>query len=372
LTAGAELFAGVRTPALLVDPSRVRSNIEAIVSVLGGDAARWRPHVKTAKLGAVMRMMLEGGLTRFKCATTLELATLLEAGAKDVLVSFPHVGANVRRIRDLAHQHRDARVSGLIETEAHLASWSGSRMPLFVDINSGMNRTGGTADAARIAGLARAITAAGCTLAGLHWYDGHMHSFDDLAARDRAAHEGYERLGKLIATLKESGVSVPEVIVAGTPATTSAATFGGFASWPTDVQVSPGTVVYNDTSSLAQLPPSWGMSAAVHVLATVVSHPTPTRFTCDAGHKAVSADAGVPTCEVVGHPEWTPQRPSEEHLPVDVPAGTPLPAIGTQILLLPRHVCPTVNNFDDALFVSDGAILRAERVNARGREAPLG
>jgi D-serine deaminase-like pyridoxal phosphate-dependent protein len=162
------------------------------------------------------------------------------------------------------------------------------------------------------------------------------------------------------------------VIVAGTPATTSAATFGGFAAWPTDVQVSPGTVVYNDTTSLAQLPAAWGMSAAVHVLTTVVSHPTATRFTCDAGHKAVSADAGVPTCEIVGHPDWIPQRPSEEHLPVDVPGGTPLPSIGTQLLLIPRHVCPTVNNFDDALFVSDGAVMRAERVHARGREAPLG
>src|SRR5262249_46162439 len=148
--------------------------------------------------------------------------------------------------------------------------------------NSGMNRTGGTPDTARIADLARAIGDRGCRFAGLHWYDGHMHSFDDLAARDRAAHEGYDRLGALIAQLQSRGIRVPEVIVAGTPATPSAATYPGFARWPTDVQVSPGTVVYNDFTSLAQLPQSWGLRAAVHVLATVVSHPTPTRFTCDA------------------------------------------------------------------------------------------
>ena len=162
-------------------------------------------------------------------------------------------------------------------------------------------------------------------------------------------------------------MKVPELIVAGTPATTSAVTYAGFASWPTEVEVSPGTVVYNDTTSLAQIPASWGLQAAVHVLATVVSHPTPTRFTCDAGHKSVSADAGVPTCDVVGHPDWIPAKPSEEHLPVDVPAAQ-LPPIGTQLLLIPKHVCPTVNNFDEALFVSDGAIVGAERVTARGRE----
>jgi D-serine deaminase-like pyridoxal phosphate-dependent protein len=364
----AELFAGVRTPALLIDPGGVRSNVAAIIAQLGGDAKRWRPHIKTAKVGAVMRLMLDGGITRFKCATTLELKALLDAGAKDVLVSFPHVGANAARIRELAAAHPKARVMALIETEAHLESWRGSGIGLFLDLNPGMNRTGGTPDAARIAAVAGAIASAGCSFAGLHWYDGHMHSFDDIAERDRVAHKGYDTLGVLVRDLAARGVRIPEVIVAGTPATTSAASYKGFRDWPTEVQVSPGTVVYNDTTSLAQLPASWGLTAAVHVLATVVSHPTPSRFTCDAGHKSVSADAGVPTCDIVGHPDWTPARPSEEHLPVDVPAGTPLPPIGTQLLLVPKHVCPTVNNFDEALFVADGGVVSLERVTARGRE----
>jgi len=364
-------FPGVRTPALLIDPGLVEANIRAIVAQLGGDPARWRPHVKTAKLGAVMRTMLDAGLTRFKCATTLELATLLDLGAKDVLVSFPHVGANAARIVELARAHPVAAVTVLIETGAHLESWRGSGLGVFVDLNPGMDRTGGTPDAGRIAALARDVAAAGCPFRGLHWYDGHMHSFDQLDARERAAHEGYDRLGVLVQALTAAGIRVPEVIVAGTPATASAATYRGFAAWPSDVQVSPGTVVYNDSTSLGQLPASWGLAAAVHVLATVVSHPTPSRFTCDAGHKSVAADAGVPTCSVVGHPDWMPQRPSEEHLPVDVVAGTPLPDIGTQLFLLPRHVCPTVNNFDDAVFAIGDRIVGTARVSARGREAPI-
>jgi hypothetical protein len=38
---------------------------------------------------------------------------------------------------------------------------------------------------------------------------------------------------------------------------------------------------------------------------------------------------------------------------------------------VPRHVCPTVNNFDQALFVVDGRIRAMEPVTARGHEAPL-
>jgi D-serine deaminase-like pyridoxal phosphate-dependent protein len=92
--------------------------------------------------------------------------------------------------------------------------------------------------------------------------------------------------------------------------------------------------------------------------------------TCDAGHKSVSADAGVPTCVVAGRPELTPLKPSEEHLPIEVTGGE-VPQIGELLYLIPRHVCPTVNNFDDALIVEQGRVVSVERVTARGHEAPL-
>jgi hypothetical protein len=47
------------------------------------------------------------------------------------------------------------------------------------------------------------------------------------------------------------------------------------------------------------------------------------------------------------------------------------PQVGDALYLLPRHVCPTVNNFDSALIVQDGQIASVEKVTARGREAPL-
>jgi len=47
------------------------------------------------------------------------------------------------------------------------------------------------------------------------------------------------------------------------------------------------------------------------------------------------------------------------------------PQVGEALYLLPRHVCPTVNNFDCALVVRDGEIKAVEKVSARGREAPI-
>jgi len=45
-----------------------------------------------------------------------------------------------------------------------------------------------------------------------------------------------------------------------------------------------------------------------------------------------------------------------------------MPSIGDALYLLPKHICPTVNNFDHALIVEDGSIVSVEKVTARGRE----
>jgi D-serine deaminase-like pyridoxal phosphate-dependent protein len=241
---------------------------------------------------------------------------------------------------------------------------------VFIDLNSGMNRTGMLLDAPdAVIALAKSIRQAGLRFAGLHFYDGHATDFP--AAQAQAlVHQGYDRLNALVEILKNAGIQTPEVVTAGTPAFPHAVSYSGF---PPDTRhrVSPGTVVYNDRKSLTQLPGDAGYRTAVHVLSRIISHPRPGRFCADAGHKAVSADAGDPVCEVVGHPEYQARHPSEEHLPFDVAAGAPIPPRGTLLSLLPSHVCPTVNNFDYAVIVQGGKVIGMERVTARGRHPPL-
>jgi len=164
---------------------------------------------------------------------------------------------------------------------------------------------------------------------------------------------------------------VEEVITAGTPAFPCTLSYAGFRDASFLHRCSPGTVVYGDASAVQQLPPDYRYRPAVLVVSRVVSHPGGNIVTCDAGHKTLSVDTGVPNCEIVGHPELTPMKPSEEHLPIAVPQGVPLPPVGSILYLAPKHVCPTVNNFDDALLVRDGKIESVARVTARGREYPL-
>ncbi len=358
------------TPALLIYPELVDANIFTTLRILGNDENRWRPHIKTAKLGAILRRMIAAQVTKFKCSTTLELLTACENGATDVLLAFPVVGANARRTIEIANQFPSIRVSVLVESAEQASFWNGTNIGLFIDLNPGMNRTGIGLD--RLDDIRTIASQSGTQFRGLHYYDGHMSAYA-LHDRERPAHEGYDRLMAIVDALESSGLDIGEVITSGTPAFPFALTYLGFRGRSFQHTISPGTVVFNDAVTLRQLPPEYGYVPAALVLSTVVSQPLANVFTCDAGHKSVSADAGVPTCVIVGHPDWTPAKPSEEHLPVEVGAAVPSPhpQPGESIYLLPRHVCPTVNNFDHALFIENGRIVGMEHVTARGHEAPL-
>jgi D-serine deaminase-like pyridoxal phosphate-dependent protein len=361
----------VLTPALLLFPEIVASNIERTLELLGGDANRWRVHIKTAKLGYTLRTLVEHGILNFKCATTLELLVACRSGARDVLFAYPAVGANARRVKEIADQFPEVRISVLAENDQQVGQWRDSRVGIFLDLNPGMDRTGiEQSHSDKIVELCRAIGDLGLEFRGLHYYDGQYGSLEQ-SQRTAAAHAGYERLLKLVSEVERSGTGVPEVITAGTPTFPCSLAFEGFRGGGFIHRISPGTVVYCDATSLAQLPREYGYRPAVLVLTRVVSHPRPGIVTCDAGHKAVSADAGVPTCVVVGHPELTPLSPSEEHLPIALQEEAEGPQVGEALHLLPRHVCPTVNNFDCALLVRDGEVTSVEKVSARGRESPL-
>jgi D-serine deaminase-like pyridoxal phosphate-dependent protein len=354
----------IMTPALLIYPALVDANIQATLNMASGDPNRWRPHLKTAKIPCVIRRLLDYGVKNFKCSTTLELLTACEAGAPDVLLAFPVMGANASRTREIASSFPATRISVLIETSRQMEIWKDTSIGIFIDINPGMNRTGVQQD--HLTEILDLAVNAGPQFRGIHYYDGHIAG---ISASERQDHtqEGYGHLLRTACQLLEAGLAVDEVITSGTPAAPHALSYAGFNDAPFTHRISPGTVVYNDLSSLEQLP-GFGYRPAALVLTTVVSHPTEGTVTCDAGHKSVSADAGVPTCSVLGYEHLKPLKPSEEHLPITSESGEGLPEPGEKLYLIPRHVCPTVNNFDEALFIADGQVRSVERVAARGHE----
>jgi len=91
--------------------------------------------------------MTRAGVRHFKCATSREAQHLLHVidqegirGA-DLLLAYPLVGPSLRRLAQLARTHTNSRVSVLCEDSAAVASIP-PELSVFVDVNSGMNRTG--------------------------------------------------------------------------------------------------------------------------------------------------------------------------------------------------------------------------------------
>lgn len=369
----ADVRARLQSPALLVDLEKVRHNLQQMLRYLGGDPRRWRPHLKTTKLPEVWAELWALGVREFKCATSREASVLLRTAAErgwaglDLLVAYAHRGPNLARIAALARAHPAARVSVLSEEAGHAAAVP-EELGVYVDVNPQMDRTGiPMAEAAVIEAVA---AAAGKRLRGLHFYDGHIRD-PQREAREQRAHGIYAGLLELHARLTGAGLPVGELITSGTPAFPYALSFAPFVELASDCRhrVSPGTVVFHDQFS-EDLLEDVGLEPAAVLFCRVVSRPRPGRLTCDAGSKSLAAEAGDPAAFVIGHPELIAQKPSEEHLPLEV-EGAVAPELGADLYLVPRHVCPTVNLAEEVVLLDGPAAPRAVPVRARAHEVWL-
>ena len=137
----------VPSPALLVYPDRVEENIRKMIEIAGG-VDRLRPHMKTNKLPEVVRMQIDEGITRFKCATIAEAEVAATCAAPDVLLAYQPVGPNVQRFVQLVKKFPGTRFSALVDDEGAIlalsraASAAGVTLELFLDLDCGMHRTG--------------------------------------------------------------------------------------------------------------------------------------------------------------------------------------------------------------------------------------
>ncbi len=352
----------VVSPALLVDTDHVRANIQHMLSVVDHQAARLRPHVKTHKMSAVLRLQRDAGIEQFKAATLAEAEMVARAGAADCLLAQALVGPKIQRFDALAAEFPGTRFSAIVDhpdgvlqlSDGLSLSTTKAALPVWIDVDCGMHRTG-VPFGERLDAVRDAIAhRSNLQYAGLHVYDGHLHQ-SELEQRERAATE----IMAAIRTDRQQTHS-PQVIVGGSPT---------FAFWAqqTDWQCSPGTMVLWDAgyaSSYADM--RYQLAAAL--LTRVISKPQPGRVCLDLGHKAVASE--MPLAERIVLPALPEARfvsQSEEHLVIETTAAEGLP-IGAPLLAFPRHICPTIALYSRVWTVTEGRVTgEAWPVDARQR-----
>ncbi|MFO0956619.1 MAG: D-TA family PLP-dependent enzyme [Isosphaeraceae bacterium] len=359
--------AKIPTPALLIDRARVRRNLERMIEMAGG-TDRLRPHVKTHKMPAVVRLSATFGISRYKVATIAEAEMVASAGGNDVLLAYPMVGPNIARMARLLKAYPSTTFRAVVDDPSMLEALSeavregGRALPVLIDLDVGMGRTGIAPGEAAEALYRKLATLPGLKPDGIHAYDGHIRDADPVA-RKESARPGIEATLQLRDRLLAAGLPVPRLVMGGTPSFPIHAA-GGIPG----VECSPGTCVFHDAgyaSTYADLP----FEPAAYILTRVVSRPGPNRLCFDCGSKSIAADP--PAERRVALPDLPGaifRGQSEEHYVVEVDPETAgrFPP-GTPTMALPWHICPTSALHRTALVVEDGAVVDHWDVTARDR-----
>ena len=348
-------IASVSTPQPVIDEDRLASNIARVQSYMDAHHLNFRPHIKTHKIPAVAEAQRQAGARGINCQKITEAEAFADTGFDDILITFNILGADkLARLADL-----NDRISGLkvvadsTVTIEGLAGHFAGRKPLtvLVECDTGAGRCGVQTPAEALA-LARRIAGSNAlTFGGLMTYP---------KAGSEAATEVF--FAETLTGLKAEGIDCPIVSNGGTPSLFSA----HLVASATEHRA--GTYVYNDRA-MVRAGHCTLDDCAMHILATVVSRPTPDRAILDAGSKALTsdllgfADFGL----IVEYPDAVITGLSEEHGTVDLSKlSGRRPEIGERVRIVPNHTCVVSNLFDHMVFHRDGVVTRVEPVAARG------
>lgn len=354
------------SPGLIFYKDLIRANIAEALRI-AGSPSRLRPHAKTHKSPQVARMELDAGVSKHKCATLAEAEMLAEAGAGDVMLAYPIVGPNRRRMVQLMRAYPRCRFSvtmddlRAVQALSAIMAEAGLTLDVMIDLDVGMHRTGIPAGPEAAALYEQIHKSPGLRADGLHTYDGHNHQ-EGLVDRETAVRQLMEPVLAFRATLETKGLPVPRIVAGGTP------TFPVFARLNVPgLECSPGTVVLHDTGYGNKFTDMAGFVAAALLLTRVISRPTPTRLTLDLGYKAVASDppAGK-RLTLFDLPNAQAVLQNEEHLVIETPdAGRYSP--GDEFLAIPTHVCPTCAMHQQAYVVEGGKLVGTWNITARNR-----
>lgn len=359
------------TPALVVYPDHIRENIRRAIAMVG-NAERLRPHVKTHKSPAVTRLMLAAGIRRFKCATIAEAEMLALEGARDVLLAYQPVGPKVKRLITLTRQFPATRFSCLIDhpdaaaAMARAFETAGLTVPVYLDLNVGMDRTGIAPGPGARELYELALRLPGIDPEGLHVYDGHIRDSDPVIRKEKcdAAFAPVLELRAELMLPEPRGSAPPRrdltIIAGGSP------TFPIHARRAADIQCSPGTFVYWDKGYGDQFPDQPFTPDAI-VVTRVISSRSDTRLCLDLGHKSIAAENDLAhRVFFLNGPELLPVGQSEEHLVVETLPGHRYP-IGHVFYGVPYHICPTVALYERVFTIESGRITGDWKNIARDR-----
>lgn len=301
----------VDTPALLVYPDRIRQNIDMLKSMID-DPDRLRPHIKTHKTEEILRMQLEAGIVKYKCATIAEAELLGQCGAPDVLLAYPLYGPKLRRFIALVKEYHQTKYAAIVDNQDAARELSDRAVQheisvdVYIDLHIGMGRTGIPPGERALELYRLCHEMKGLLVQGFHAYDGHVREIN-IEKRKEICARNYEPIAHMVEQCVQEGFVKPRVIIGGSPS------FPIYAQYP-EVECSPGTFVLWDKGYADTLPEQDFLPAAV-LMTRIVSLPSESTICVDLGYKAIAAENALENrVFFLDAPDLKPLTHSEEHL----------------------------------------------------------
>jgi len=350
----------ISTPSLVVFPKRILHNIKLMIEIAGGTESL-RPHIKTHKMSEIIKMQIDNGINKFKCATITEAELLAKSGAKDILLAIQPTGKNISRFISLIEIYPESIFSTILDNEYSLneinnrAKEKKISVSIWLDINNGMNRTGVEPNNEACSIFQKIASASNLNAKGLHVYDGHIRE-SDYSERKHVCDNAFSHVLDLKKNIEKKGILIDKIVAGGTP------TFPIHAKRE-NVEVSPGTsLLWDDRYGTAFEDLKFIHSAVL--IGSIISKPSKDLLCINLGHKSVASEMDFPRLSFLNLKNTEQIGHSEEHLVVKCNESDKYP-VGMICYSIPSHICPTVPKFSKVLTVDEGEVIGEWKVSAR-------
>jgi D-serine deaminase-like pyridoxal phosphate-dependent protein len=359
----------IPTPAVLIDRAKAFRNLDRMQEAANAEGIRLRPHTKTHKSPRVARWQMERGAVGICCAKLGEAEVFAEAGIADIRLPYPLNPSNADRVIALLDR---TQLSFVVDHPVVAAQWSevmtraGKQVDVLVKVDVGFHRCGINPHAAGADEMIGAVAALpGLRLKGLLSHAGHTyHAHSEVELKGMAEAEA-RTMNSLADRCRQAGIVIEEISAGATPPARFSIQQKGFTEYR------PGNYVYFDRTQVA-LGAATLDDCALVVLAMVVSKPSADRIILDSGSKTLTNDtargftATPGYGHVIGHPNLSIERLSEEHATVKVTDGETTLEPGDRVRIIPNHSCVVSNLVDQAWLLSSN-MGEALPILARGR-----
>jgi len=359
------------TPSLLIDREIMIDNIHRMQAYADQYHVHLRPHTKTHKMPVLAKLQEKAGAAGITVAKVGEAEVMAENGLKDIFIANQIVGeAKIRKIKKLAETiNISFGVDNIAQIEMIENVFPDSEKPAHVlaEIEVGENRSGVIEEEDFIELVNYINHCSHVQLTGVFSHDGHTYKANDLEECRKFYNAAQKRTLHFANLARDQGAEIETVSIGSTPPA-----MYEFEVMEGITELRIGTYIFMDVSQGNAIG-TYSRCAAT-VLTTVTSKPTEERVITDVGAKGItmqSRNEGICATTGLGYIKDSDgvhiSQAFDEHAIIYNEAFRNEVSIGDKVEIIPNHICPVCNLYDEAYLVSGGEVVEVVPVLARGK-----